>query len=92
METWTNPRHKCLGSSYMETWTNPRHKCLGHIILRSGDTLFEPCGYILKTADAQVNPPPKAATKIKSPLFTRPSARASFSAVGIEAEEVFPYL
>lgn len=42
--------------------------------------------------DAQVKPAPKAARSMWSPLFIRPSRLASSRAIGIDAEEVFPYL
>jgi hypothetical protein len=37
-----------------------------------------------------VTPPPNEAINTKSPSFIRPASTHSSSAIGIEAEEVFP--
>jgi hypothetical protein len=42
--------------------------------------------------DPHVNPPPNATSITISPLVRRPSFLASSIAMGIEAEDVFPYL
>jgi len=42
------------------------------------------------SAEAQVNPLPKAAKQIKSSFFILPSAQASLMAIGIDAAVVFP--
>ena len=47
--------------------------------------------YHLISADAQVNPEPKAAKQTKSPSFTKPFSQASHKAIGIDAAVVFPY-
>ena len=43
------------------------------------------------SAEAQVNPLPKAAKQIKSFSLIFPSAQASLSAMGMDAAVVFPY-
>src|SRR3954471_21900040 len=45
----------------------------------------------LMTELPQVNPAPKATSRITDPDFTRPSVMAWSRASGIEAEEVLPY-
>jgi hypothetical protein len=41
---------------------------------------------------AQVRPPPNAVRMIKSPFWIDPSRTASSRAMGMVAEEIFPYL
>ena len=43
------------------------------------------------SADAQVNPLPKAARQMRSPSLIFPASQASVRAMGIEAAVVFPY-
>src|SRR3990172_9258828 len=48
--------------------------------------------YNLTTPEAQVKPAPKTEKRIKSPLLTLPLLTASSSAIGTDADDVFPYL
>ena len=62
------------------------------VYLYSG-TYFENYDLIYQriSAEAQVNPLPKAAKQTKSPSLTFPASHASHNAIGIEAAVVFPY-
>src|ERR1700720_314338 len=51
-----------------------------------------PLPYHRSSVAPQVNPPPIASSRIRSPFLIRPSATATDSASGIDAAEVLPCL